>query len=275
LKAQSWLLALIVLLVCGACAGKDSCFDCHRVMEGMSLKFTNDVHFASAISCADCHGGDPNESDQNIAMNASRGFKVRVTRQGVPEFCGRCHSDTNFMGKYDPQPPVDQLAKYKASVHGKLLAAGRKRAAECVDCHGVHNTRAVSDPLSTASPQRVSQTCAKCHASTAGAFASTRHGKLFTNRRMPGCTVCHSAHANEPATTAMLTGSASVCTRCHQPGSPPIKLAEDMAQVLAKLEAAGPGSKDALDRARVAVHGLNLEAVKKAAEPAPPNSDEK
>jgi predicted CXXCH cytochrome family protein len=275
MKNERVLLALITLLGCGVCAGKDSCFDCHRVMEGTSLKFTNDIHFAKAISCANCHGGDSNETNQNIAMNASRGFKVRVARQGVPEYCGRCHSDTNFMSQYEPQPRVDSLAKYKTGVHGKLLAAGRKRAAECVDCHGVHDIRAVDDPLSTASPQRVSQTCAKCHASTAEAFANTRHGRLFTTQRLPGCTVCHSAHGTQPATAAMLTGPASVCTRCHQPGTPPAKLAEDMAQVLAKLEAAGPGSKDALARARVAVHSLNLEAVKQAAEPVPPNSDEK
>jgi predicted CXXCH cytochrome family protein len=274
-KTQRWLFALIVLLVCGTCAGKDACFDCHRVMEGMSLKFTNDVHFASTISCANCHGGDQNETNMNIAMSSSRGFKVRVTRQGVPEFCGKCHGDTNFMSKYDPQPRVDQLAQYKTSVHGKALAAGRKRAAECVDCHSVHNTRAVSDPLSTAGPQRVSQTCAKCHVATGEAFAGSQHGRRFKTARTPGCTVCHSAHATEPATIAMLTGQTSVCTRCHRAGSPQLQLAEDMAQVLARLEAAGPGSKDALDRARVAVHSLNLEAVKKAAEPIPPTSDAK
>ncbi|HEX7577861.1 MAG TPA: hypothetical protein VF430_07490, partial [Verrucomicrobiae bacterium] len=201
-----------------------------------------------------------------------RGFKVRVTRQGVPEFCGKCHGDTNVMSKYD-QPRVDQLAQYKTSVHGKLLAAGRRRAAECADCHSVHDTRVVSDPLSTAGPQRISKTCARCHASTFDAFANTRHGKLFTNQRTPGCTVCHSAHATEPATTAMLTGPTSVCARCHRPGTPPAILAEDMAQILSKLEAAGPGSKDALDRARVAVHSLNLDAVKKAAEPVPPTSN--
>jgi predicted CXXCH cytochrome family protein len=277
MKFPILLVALIVGLGCRACAGKDSCFDCHRVMEGMSLKFTNDVHFAKAISCANCHGGDPNESDQNIAMNASRGFKVRVTRQGVPEFCGNCHSDTNVMSKYEPQLRVDQLAKYQTSVHGKLLAAGRKRVAECVDCHSVHTTREVSDPLSTASPQRISMTCAKCHASTAEAYVNTPHGKRFNSQRRPGCTVCHSAHATEPATVAMLTGSTSGCARCHKSGTPPLKLAEDMAQVLAGLEAAGPDSKDALARARVAVHSLNLTVVKKAAEliPPPSNPDEK
>ena len=71
----------------------------------------------------------------------------------------------------------------------------------------------------------------------------------------------------------MLTGATSVCTRCHQAGTPALKLAEDMAQVLAGLEAAGPGSKEALARARVAVHSLSLAAVKKAAEPVPASSN--
>ena len=277
MKIRTLLFAVLTLLVCQVCPAKDTFFDCHRVMEGMSRVFTNDIHFSNSISCAVCHGGDPNEPDQNISMNASRGFKVRVTRQGIPDFCGKCHSDTNVMGKYQAQPRVDQLAKYKTSVHGKLLATGRKRVAECVDCHAVHTTRAVTDPLSTASPKRVSQTCSKCHADSGEAFANTEHARRFTTQRRPGCTVCHSDHDIQPATTAMLTGATSVCAPCHEPGTEPARLAEDMAQVLGGLEAAGPASKDALDRARVAVHTMDLAALKKAAEPrrTSPNPDDK
>lgn len=266
-----------MMLACAACPGKDSCFDCHRVMEGMSRVFTNDIHFANALSCADCHGGDPSETNQNIAMNASRGFKVRVTRQGVPAFCGRCHSDPVFMSKYETQPRVDQFSQYTNGIHGRLLAGDRKRAAECVDCHGVHNTRAVGDPLSIASPPRIAATCSKCHASTFETYTNTRHGRLFITPARPGCTVCHASHDMAPASIAMLTGPASICARCHKPGSKPALLAEDMARVLDGLEAAGPDSKDALARARIAVHSLNLEAVKKAAEPVPPppNPDDK
>jgi len=276
MKTQRLLVVLITLMGFGASAATDACFDCHRVMEGMSRRFTNDIHFAKAISCANCHGGDPAETNQNIAMSSSHGFKVRVKPQGIPEFCGKCHSDTNVMSKFD-QPQVDQLAQYKTSVHGKALAAGRRRVAECVNCHSVHDTRVVSDPLSTASPQRISQTCAKCHAATGEAFSGSPHGRRFKTARMPGCTVCHSAHATEPATVAMLTGSTSVCTRCHRAGTPQAKLAEDMAQFLSGLETAGTNSQDALARARVAVHSLNLNIVKKAAEtvPAPENSDGK
>ncbi len=267
MKLRRLLVALITLLSWGACAGKDSCFECHKIMEGMSLIFTNDIHFAKGLSCATCHGGDPNEGDQNVAMNASRGFKVRVTRRGIPEYCGRCHNDAAFMAKYDPELRVDQYSKYTNGVHGKLLAAGRRRAAECVDCHGIHQIRASSDPVSTASPQRISQTCAKCHAATAEAYVNTRHGRVFTNSRRPGCTVCHTSHDTQPAATAMLTGPTSVCAGCHRPGTRPAQVAEGMAQLLAGLEAAGPDAKEALARARVAVHSMNLAAVKRAAEP--------
>jgi predicted CXXCH cytochrome family protein len=268
----SWrlLTAIVVLIACGVCFGKDSCFDCHRVMEGTSRKFTNDIHFAKSISCANCHGGNPMATEQNVAMNATNGFKLRVQRQGVPQFCGGCHADAGVMSKYETQPKVDQLAKYQNGVHGKLLAGGRKRSAECVDCHGVHTTRAVSDPISTASPSRISQTCGKCHEGTLQAFAATKHGKLFGTPRWPGCTVCHSAHDTEPATAAMLSGSKSICIPCHVQGTEPAKLAEEMVRFLAGLEASG--SKEALTRARVAVHTLNLDAMKKAAETVPPEA---
>ena len=60
----------------------------------------------------------------------------------------------------------------------------------------------------------------------------------------------------------MLTGAKSVCARCHKAGSDGAKAAAEIAQLLAGLEAAGPGSKEALARARLAVHTLDVAAVK-------------
>src|SRR3954462_13160794 len=92
-----WLIAVAVFLAGGTCFGKDSCFDCHRVMEGTSLKFTNDIHFAKSISCANCHGGNPVAPQQNVAMHATNGFKLRVQRPAMPQFCGGCHADASVM----------------------------------------------------------------------------------------------------------------------------------------------------------------------------------
>jgi predicted CXXCH cytochrome family protein len=262
-------IALVPLIASGAGAAKDSCFDCHGVMEGTSAVFKDDVHYTNAISCVDCHGGDPKEDTANASMSPDRGFKIRVTRQGTPEFCGRCHSDAAYMGLHNPKERTDQLALYKTSIHAQQLAAGR-RAAECVDCHSIHNIRAVSDPLSPASPQRVTDTCAKCHSAAADLFKKSPHAR-FTTERRPGCVTCHASHDTQAAGTAQLTGATSICARCHNANSGGGRAAAEIAQVLAGLEAAGPGSKDALERARLAVHTFNAAAVRKAAEPVAPS----
>ncbi len=247
---------------------KDSCFACHSVIEGTSVPFNNDVHYQNGISCADCHGGDPEEDDQNLSMSATRGFTIRVTRQATPDYCGRCHKNTNIMRKIKPQPRVDQLALYRTSVHAKRLAAGQMGSAECVDCHGVHNIRAVSDPLSPAHPQHITETCAKCHAVTADLFRKSPHGPVFTSKEMPGCTVCHASHGTKPAVRAMLTGKKAVCTNCHDTGSTGAKAAVEIARLMATVEKTARGSKERLARARSAIHSFDLVAIRRAAVPA-------
>jgi hypothetical protein len=254
-------------------AVKDSCFACHSEIEGTSVPFKDDVHYHNAISCAACHGGDPKEDDQNLSMSAQRGFKIRVTRQATPEYCERCHRNSRFMRKFKPQPSADDPALYKSSVHAKRLAAGVARSAECVDCHGVHNIRAVSDPLSPVHPRHITETCAKCHAATADLFRKSPHGPHFTSREMPGCTACHTSHATKPAGRAMLTGKKVVCANCHEPGSAGAKAAAEIAQVLARLETKPRKSKENLDRVRLAVHSFDLAAIRRATEAAVTESE--
>jgi predicted CXXCH cytochrome family protein len=269
------ILPLSLILVLSGAAGaaeKDTCFECHSVMEGMSEVFKDDVHYHNQLSCADCHGGDSKEEDQNLSMNASRGFKVRVKRPDIPEYCGRCHSDAAFMHKYNPKERVDAVALYRTSVHSARLAAGSPHAPECVDCHGIHTIRAVSDPLSPASPAHVVEMCAKCHAAAAEAFKASPHFELFTSAEMPGCTTCHAGHATQTAGAALLTGTKAVCAKCHAAGSAEVRTAAEMAQSLSGLEVAAQkagGSETArtairenLAKARAAVHSVSAAAVK-------------
>jgi hypothetical protein len=272
MKLDRLKIALVLLFTTGAYGADDFCFECHTVMEGTSVVFKDDVHYRNSLSCAACHGGDPKINDMNLSKLPETGFKLRVTREGTPAFCGHCHSDAAFMGKYVAQPRVDQLALYTNSVHGRQLAAGQSKSAQCVDCHGVHNIRAASDPLSPVSPRQVSSTCAKCHASEAQDFRASPHARRFTSARRPGCVACHASHAIQPAGIAMVTGKESGCARCHDAASEAGRAAAEIADFLAGLEAAGPESKPALDRARRAVHTASLAAVKRAAESTPPTS---
>jgi predicted CXXCH cytochrome family protein len=241
-------------------------------MEGTSEVFKADVHYHSHLSCVDCHGGDPQEENESLSMGLERGFKVRVKRTEVPEYCGRCHSDAAFMHKRNPKERVDQVALYRTSVHAARLAAGSPHAPECVDCHGVHNIRAVSDPQSPANPAHVVEMCAKCHAAAAAAFKASPHFKLFNTEGMSGCTACHDGHATQTAGAAMLTGSKAVCSKCHAAGSAQAGTAAEMAQLISGLESAArkAGGSEAtraavnenLAKARAAVHGASVAAVK-------------
>jgi hypothetical protein len=59
----------------------------------------------------------------------------------------------------NPRLPTDQLAQYRTSVHGELLLNGNARVATCVSCHGTHGIRSARDPASTASKERIVETC--------------------------------------------------------------------------------------------------------------------
>jgi hypothetical protein len=252
--ARTHLLSLLFLLAAScAWAAKDSCFECHSVQEGMSEIFKDDIHYKHGISCADCHGGDPKEDDGNVSMNASRGFKVRVTREDTPEYCGRCHSDAAFIHKYKPGQRVDQLALYRKSVHGEQLAKGNKKTAYCVDCHSVHDIRAVDDPRSPVHPSRLAGKCGACHREIADMFAQSPHAKVFTTSGMAACSVCHSSHGAGRTSVGMLTGAKPVCARCHSANSAGGKVVAAMNKRVTGL---APEAQRA--SARKAAHALKL-----------------
>ena len=252
-RTQSLSLLASVLIVACAWAAKDTCFECHMVQKGPSPIFKDDVHYKYGISCANCHGGDQNLERANDSMSDARGMKPRIMREDTPDFCASCHSNAAFMNKYKPGQRVDQLALYRKGVHGVQFAKGNMKAAHCFDCHGVHNTRAVSDPLSTVSPSRLAGTCGACHGEIATMFGKSPHAKAFAKSGMAACSACHASHATERTSVAMLTGAKPVCAQCHAASSAGGKVAAAMAKSINGL---APEAQRA--SARRAAHALKL-----------------
>lgn len=212
-------------------AAADSCVECHSVLEGKlqapAKAFANDIHARFGFSCADCHGGNRNETDPEAAMSKARGFVGKIPRTAVPERCAHCHSNATLMEKYKPRQRVDQLAQYRTSVHGKRLTSGDAKVAICIDCHSVHDIREVKDPLSPVHPLRLPETCAQCHADRAymagyklpvDQFASYRksvHWEALAKRgdlSAPSCASCHGNHGAQPPGVESV---AAVCGTCH------------------------------------------------------------
>ncbi len=227
-------LAILVLLA-PACLfaqkAKDSCVECHAVMDGPiqrpALLIKNDIHTASGLGCADCHGGDRTSDDPTVAMSKAKGFIGKPARAAIPQLCAKCHSDPNFMRRFNPQERVDQWELYKTSAHGKLLASGDENVATCIDCHSVHDIHAVKDVRSPVYPLQLPDTCGRCHSDAhkmakykiatnqLAEYKTSVHWDALKTRgdlSAPNCASCHGSHGAKPPQVESVS---AVCGSCH------------------------------------------------------------
>ena len=209
---------------------ESSCVGCHGQLDSeMAARAAEDIHFQKGLSCHDCHGGNPATGldDPAPAHDVKKGWTGKPSRLQIPALCARCHSDAEMMKRFDPRMRVDQLSEYRTSVHGKKNAAGDSRPAVCVDCHGVHGIRAVSDPRSSVHPANLAGTCARCHASAEvmkpyglptnqyESYRTSVHAKALHEKgdlSAPTCNDCHGSHGAVPPGVGAV---ANVCGSCH------------------------------------------------------------
>jgi mono/diheme cytochrome c family protein len=275
-----------VAQVCGRCHGDarfmkrynpalrvDQLTEYATSVHGRRLKEQGDPKVATCVGCHPAHAIKP-PSDPRSSVHPLK----------VAETCGRCHADQKHMEAY--KIPTDQLDKYRRSVHWRLMSAkGDLSAPTCNDCHGNHG----------AAPPGISwvgNICGQCHTVQAEFFGKSPHAKVFAQMGAPGCATCHDNHEIKEAGDEMLgLGDKAVCATCHATADKGGKAATEMRQlidslrgeadkaraILLQAEHAGMevsqaqfelnGAKDALVKARAAVHSFSFEAVKKEAEP--------
>ena len=148
---------------------KGTCVTCHEILPDARLSdpakgYAGDVHATKGFGCAACHGGDMTIAGMG-AMDPAKGYLAKPAREQIPQLCGRCHSDAQFMKQYNPALRVDQESEYVTSVHGqRLVREDDTRVATCVSCHPAHSIRPPSDPQSSVHPLKVAETCSACHA---------------------------------------------------------------------------------------------------------------
>jgi hypothetical protein len=226
-----FLLWFAVWIVPGSAAAPDSCVTCHAAVDdaanGPAALIKNDIHIAHGLSCADCHGGDRTSDDPDVAMNKKKGFKGKPARAAIPKFCSTCHSSPDYMRKYAPRERVDQFELYQTSVHGKRLAAGDTVVATCIDCHSVHDIRAVKDTAAPVHPLRVSETCAHCHSDAQKMapykiptnqfqeYKTSVHWEALAKRGDLSAPTCASCHGNHGAKPPQVESVSAVCGTCH------------------------------------------------------------
>lgn len=169
--------------------------------------------------CSTCHGS------HGIVSVKDPSSPVYPTN--VVKTCTRCHANATLMRSYNPSLPVDQLEKYRTSIHGKRNAKGDVKAAECVSCHGSHDIRSAKDLKSKVYTSNLPATCATCHSDKHymkvyaiptdqfEKFSKSIHGIMLLQKHDRSAPSCNSCHGNHGAAPPGVESVSKVCGTCH------------------------------------------------------------
>jgi predicted CXXCH cytochrome family protein len=223
------IISVFVLYFSVAFAQSNSCIECHEIMEDELAApveaFKLDIHQQFGLSCADCHGGNPAEEDIDLAKDKS--FIGIPERINIPEFCSSCHSDSNYMRRFNPGIRVDQEEIYWTSEHGQLLEKGDTKVAVCTDCHNTHGIQAATHPKSWTFPWNIPQMCGRCHSdqdymrdynistSQWDDYKESVHAHALFEKKDLSAPTCNDCHGNHGAIPPEVTSIAYVCHQCH------------------------------------------------------------
>jgi len=209
-------------------ADVNTCIDCHVENDLMPEFYLEaDVHQKAGMSCAGCHGGDPTAEDMDESMSFENGYIGIPTKQEIPAFCGKCHSDIEFMRVYQPRIPTDQEDQYFTSMHGQKLAAGDQGVAQCGSCHTSHGILPANDPRSSVHPFNIPVTCDRCHGDSElmadrghntrqfSEYSKSVHGLALLERGDSGAPACNDCHGNHGAAPPGAESVSHICGSCH------------------------------------------------------------
>lgn len=170
-----------------------TCQDCHGTHDVLPpTSPQSPLHFSrQADTCGQCHPGEAADVAASVhGQAAARGVRdaptctdchsehrIEALSTGQPrriaeKVCSRCHASERISTKY--HLPPDRVKTFFDSYHGLASRYGSTVAANCASCHGWHKILPSTHPESTIHPQRLVETCGKCHPGATENFARSR-----------------------------------------------------------------------------------------------------
>ena len=155
----------------------EKCGSCHQYEYRQYIESVHGAPQANGNSdpatCTDCHSATTSPHNVVRVLDPA----ASAYPKNVAQTCAKCHNDPQLMGKYGIVEKV--YDSYMRSFHGKAIslssgdaAIEQLKTATCVNCHGSHNIKLVTDPNSpVAGMENLAQTCEQCHAGAGVEFA--------------------------------------------------------------------------------------------------------
>ncbi len=156
-----------------------TCGQCHVGIKKDYLEGVHGIDYLKGIKdvpvCTDCH------SEHYILSPQDKRSSVYATK--VASLCSNCHDDQRVARQYGLL--TARYITYAESYHGTASRYGDIRVANCASCHGYHNIRPSSDPLSPIHPANLPSTCGKCHPGASRLFAEVKIHLLPNEEQAP------------------------------------------------------------------------------------------
>ena len=171
--------------------GKRQCVECHKDIADIPHK----QGAGKKISCVTCH-----QTLWETAKKEGKTNDKEFARLGVV---------------------VQQIDRFMSSIHARPNAEDQSRTnATCYNCHDAHYIYPAGSPERIEWRLDVPNKCGKCHVAERKAYATSVHGKLVLEEKMPDaaiCSDCHSTHSvQDPTLDATRVAITKNCGNCHQ-----------------------------------------------------------
>ncbi len=195
---------------------KLSCGTCHSSEQAA---YDTGIHGTSraagekeAATCVSCH-------DQPHAILPVNDPDSTVYHLNLPRTCGQCHAAGKLPSALG-MSVTNAFNLYTDSIHGKaVMQSGLLVSANCANCHGTHDIRRKTDPVSSVFRTNVPATCGSCHAGILRDYSESSHFQAVTAgvAKAPVCSDCHTAHAITQVQGAQSVNQLiSQCSGCHE-----------------------------------------------------------
>jgi len=124
-------------------------FECHedvirKTASDNFQQWSESDHSKYYVTCDDCHGGNPDASDEATSHASMKGINdvnSTIYFKNIPDTCGKCHAE--------------EMDHFKNTMHYQRLKA-ESRAPSCITCHKTHTFKILKASELTA-------LCSVCH----------------------------------------------------------------------------------------------------------------